>query len=508
LVYLRMSWLINYCKICSFKIFGMKKYLLLFLIPLLSSLQSSAQSAAAYKLDFIIDGLKDTTLLLGHYYGEGTYSKDTAYSKNGAFTFDGKKPLPPGVYFIILGKAPLFELLIGVNQKFSMATSVKDYRGSMKVSGDYDNQLFFDNMRFNMERNKEADPWVKIINDSTLQEDNKNKKEARATLMKINEKVLAYQNSIIEKYPESFTAKIMKTSKKIDIPEPPKKVDGTIDSTFALRYYREHFFDNFDLSDEALIRLPRPVYSEKINEYLDKLFVPDADTLTRAINKLIAKTKNNQETYKYLTWTCLLKYQQPKFMGLDQVYVNLYDQYFASGQMDFWVNDKLKQNLKEQADKIRSSALGRKSNNLILQDMQGAMRSLHNMANKYTVVFFYDPDCGHCRKETPKLVAFKNSTKLDVGIYAVAADSSMKRIREFVKEMKMEKFVNVSYYYSSVGHYRELYDAETTPTYYVIDREKKIIGRKLPSAEEIGPFLERYEKFQEAKNRTVSKSTP
>jgi len=486
----------------------MKKYFLPFLLPLLFSFTSFAQSTLAYKLDFTIEGLKDTTLLLGHYYGEGTYSKDTAQSKKGSFSFDGKKLLPPGVYFIILGKVPVFEILIGTNQKFSMATNVKDYRGNMKVTGDFDNQLFFDNMRFNVERNKEADPWVKIINDSTLAEDNKSKKEAREALMKINDKVIAYQNGVIEKNPASFTTKILKTTKKIDIPEPPKKANGTIDSTFTLRYYREHYFDYFDLSDEALIRMPRPIYSEKVNEYLDKLFVPDADTLTKAINKLIAKTKNNQETYKYLTWICLLKYQQPKYMGLDQVYVNLYDQYFASGQMDFWVNAKLKQNLKEQADKIRSSALGRKSNNLVLQDTQGAMRSLHNMANKYTVVFFYDPDCGHCRKETPKLVEFKNSTKIDVGVYAVAADSSMKRIREFVKEMKMEKFVNVSYYYSSVGHYRELYDAETTPTYYIIDREKKIIGRKLPAAEEIGPFLERYEKFQETKNKAVSKSNP
>jgi thiol-disulfide isomerase/thioredoxin len=473
----------------------------------LLSFQSFSQSAPAYKLDFKIVGLKDTTLLLGHYYGEGTYSKDTTQSKNGVFSFDGKKALPPGVYFVILGKVPLFEVLIGTNQKFSLTTDSNDYRGNMKVTGDYDNQLFFDNMRFNMERNKEADPWVKILQDSTLTDEAK-KKEAREAISKINEKVLAHQNEVIDKNPQSFTAKFLKTSKKIDIPEPPKKADGTIDSTFALRYYREHYFDYFDLSDEALIRMPKPIYSEKVNEYLDRLFVPDADTLTKAINKLIAKTKNNQETYKYLTWICLLKYQQPKFMGLDQVYVNLFDQYFASGQMDFWVSAKLKENLKTQADRIRSSALGRKSNNLVLQDTQGAMRSMHNMANKYTILYIYDPDCGHCRKETPKLVDFKNTTKYDVGVYAVAGDSSMTKIKAFVKEMKMEKFVNVNFYYSSVGHYRDLYDAETTPTIYIIDREKKIIGRKIGAVEEIAPFLERYEKFQEIKNKAASKSNP
>jgi len=194
-------------------------------------------------------------------------------------------------------------------------------------------------------------------------------------------------------------------------------------------------------------------------------------------------------------------------MGLDQVYVNLYDKYYASGEMNFWVNDQLKKNLKEQADRIRSSALGKKSNNLILKDVNGNMRSLHSMTNKYTVLFIFDPDCGHCKKETPKLVDFKNSTKLDVGVYTVSADTSMTKTQKYVKEMKMEKFVNTCFYYSAVGNYRDLYDAETTPTIYILDKDKKIIGRKIPAAEEIGPFIERYEKFQEAKLKAAASKT-
>jgi thiol-disulfide isomerase/thioredoxin len=484
----------------------MKRFLLSVIIVFFSTLAAFSQ-APAYKLDFKIEGLNDTTLLLGHYYSESTYAKDTAKSVNGAFSFDGKKALPPGMYFIIKGKVKLFELLVSNNQKFQMTTSTKDYVANMKVTGDYDNQLFFENMRFNVERNTEAEPHVKVMQDSTASEEAK--KTAREALVKINDNVMAYQDGIIAKYPESFTAKLFKTTKRIDVPEPPKRADGSIDSTFQLRYYREHYFDNFDLSDESLIRLNRNVYKEKVDEYLDKLFVPEADTLTVAINKLIAKAKKNQEAYKYLTWICLLKYQQPKYMGLDQVYVNLYDKYYASGEMNFWVNDQLKKNLKEQANRIRSSALGKKSNNLILKDINGNMRSLHGMTNKYTVLFIFDPDCGHCKKETPKLVDFKNTTKLDVGIYTVSTDTSMTKTQKYVKEMKMEKFVNTCFYYSAVGNYRDLYDAETTPTIYILDKEKKIIGRKIPAAEEIGPFIERYEKFQEAKLKaTATKTTP
>ena len=105
--------------------------------------------------------------------------------------------------------------------------------------------------------------------------------------------------------------------------------------------------------------MPKPIYRDKINEYLDKLYVQQADTLTKAIEKIVSKAKKNQETYKYAVWTCMLKYQQPEIMGLDEVYVNLYDKYFATGEMDFWVNDKLKKNLKEQADRLRKSLVGK-----------------------------------------------------------------------------------------------------------------------------------------------------
>jgi thiol-disulfide isomerase/thioredoxin len=482
----------------------MKRFLIIVIIAV-SNITFVFSQVPAYKLDFKIGGLKDTTLLLGHYLIESTYAKDTAKSVNGVFSFDGEKKLPPGIYFVIKGKIKLFELLIGSNQQFQMTTSTKDYVANMKVTGDYDNQLFFDDMRFNVERNIEAGPYIKVMQDSAASEEAQ--KTAREALMKINDKVMAYRDGIIAKYPESFTAKLFKISKKIEVPEPPKRADGTIDSTFQLRYYREHYFDNFDLGDEALVRLNRNVYKEKVDEYLDKLFVPEADTLTVAINKLIAKAKNNQETYKYLTFMCMQKYVQPKYMGLDQIFVNLYDQYVATGEMNYWMNDKFKQNFKEQADRIRSSALGKKSNNLILKDVNGNMRSLHGMTNKYTVLFIYDPDCGHCKKETPKLVDFKNTTKLDVGVYTVSTDTSMTKTQKYVKEMKMEKFVNTCFYYSAVGLYRDLYDAETTPTIYILDKEKTIIGRKIPAAEEIGPFIERYEKFQQVKAKAASSKT-
>src|SRR6478609_4221656 len=174
----------------------------------------SSFSQTGYKLDFKIKGLKDTTIYLGYYYGESTYIKDTARVNNlGAFNFEGKQALSQGVYFLVLNKTRLFEgFVIGQTQRFAMETSTEDYIKNMKVTGDEDNRLFFDNMLFNMERHKEAEPYLKTIRDSTLKEDQK--KEARVAFGKISEKVMAYQNDIIAKYPATMTARIFKATKQ------------------------------------------------------------------------------------------------------------------------------------------------------------------------------------------------------------------------------------------------------------------------------------------------------
>lgn len=458
---------------------------------LLISFNCFAQSG--YNIRFKVDGLKDTTAFLGYYYGESTFVKDTAKVNHaGEFVFNGKQTLPQGVYFLVLNKTRLFEFVVSNNQHFALQTSTSDYVKNMNVTGDLDNKLFFENMIFNMERHKEAEPFIKIIQDSSKAEDQKI--EARESFQKVNEKVMAYQERIIKDHPSTLTARIFKASQPVKIPDPPKKPDGTIDSTFQLRWYREHFFDNFDLADDALIRLPRPVYQEKINEYLDQLYAPQADTLKKALSKVIAKAKKNQETYKYAVWVAILKFRNPEIMGLDEVYVHLNDNYFANGEMDFWANAQVKKNLKDHADLLRKSLIGQKGANLIMQDINLKPRALYDIKNKYTVLYIFDPDCGSCKKETPKLVEFYNMKKWDVEVFAVSADTSMAKMRDYIKEMNM-KWITVNGPRTYVGPYQDHYDANSTPTLYVLDNQKMIIGKKIP-AEKLDDFLTQYERIQ------------
>jgi thiol-disulfide isomerase/thioredoxin len=483
----------------------MKK--LFFALSFFATLSAAGQSKPAYSIQFKVQGLKDTTAYLGYFYAESTYVRDTAkVNSKGEFTFDGKQPLPQGVYFLVLDKARIFDFVVGSAQHFSLETNTTDYVKSMVVKNDVDNKLFFEYAVQNGTWAKEAEPFVKILQDSTLKEENK--KDAREAYRKIGEKAMAFQDAIIEKNPATVTARLFKTSRQIQIPNPPKRADGSIDSTFQLRYYRAHFFDNFDLSDDALIRMPQPLYSKKVAEYLDKLFIPQPDTVMKAINGLVAKAKNNPETYKYLVFMLTNKYTTPEYMGMDEVFVRIYDQYYASGEMNFWASEKHKKNLKDHADNIRKSMIGKVAPNMIMQDANLQPRSMYDIKSKYTILYFYDPDCGSCKKETPVLVDFytKNKTKFNVEVYAVNSDTSMVKMRNYIKDMKM-KWITVNGPRTYLGSYHDSYDANTTPTLYVLDDKKKIIGKKI-AAIKLEEFLTNYEKIQRARADLAKKTTP
>src|SRR5690606_6627911 len=116
----------------------------LIVLALLSSLPLLGQQG--YDLQFRIKGLQDTTVWLGYYYGESTYRRDTAVvDSNGEFHFRGAEALPQGIYLIAQNKTRLLEFVVGADQQFKLETDTSGYIENMKVTGDTDNTIFFEN---------------------------------------------------------------------------------------------------------------------------------------------------------------------------------------------------------------------------------------------------------------------------------------------------------------------------------------------------------------------------
>lgn len=467
---------------------------LLFILFL--AVSSTAFCQQAYQLDFKVKGLKPGPIMLCYYLQDKPFSRDTAeVDKSGQFSFAGTKALVPGIHFLLRDSTFIIDFIVGKDQQFSIETSTSDYIGSMVINGDEDNAMFLNNRRLLAAANKSIESHLQILRDSTA--DPALKKDASRIYEETGKHVLAQQEKIIEIDPTSVTARLLKMHKQVSIPTPPKKADGTIDSTFQLRYYTQHYFDNFGLGDELMLRVPKVIYWDKVQVYLDKLFIQHPDTLFNRVDKLIAVAKQNKDTYKYLVWNAIVYYQNHSIMGLDQVYVKLVDKYITSGEMDYWLDKKTVSNMKDYADKLRRAPIGITGPNLIMQDAKLQPKSMYDIKSKYTVLFFFKPSCGHCREETPKLVTLYNQKKktLNFEVFAVSTDTTMKEMKDFIRDFNTP-WITVNGPRSYLKeHFSKLYYADLTPTVYVLDEKKKIIARRI-DVEQIDDFIENYEKAE------------
>ena len=98
------------------------------------------------KLQFKIDGLKDTTVFLARYFGEKLYYADTTISKNETVVFN-KKVLVGGIYAVVCPNSKYFEFIVA-DEDVEMETDINDFNGKMKVIKSENNKIFYDYIKF------------------------------------------------------------------------------------------------------------------------------------------------------------------------------------------------------------------------------------------------------------------------------------------------------------------------------------------------------------------------
>lgn len=448
----------------------------------------------AFKVKLKVEGMQDSACYLINYFGKQRYYKDTTnFDKNGVAIFSGKKHHPGGIYGVFTGGNLLFEIVLNNEPLLDLETKGTDYIANMKVNKSAENKLFFEHLKLIGKLQKDAEPLrEKLKIDSIPKEE---KKEISDQLNKIGKEINSYRLDIIDKHPKSLVAVIFKTMKE---PEAPEFKDVTNDSIKRIKsyyYIKDHYFDDVDFSDARINYTP--LYHNKIEKYFKSLVVPAPDSIIKEADILIAKSKANKEIFKYTVHYLLSHYERSKIMGMDAVFAHIGMNYYTH-DLAYWADSAQIEKVQERARKITPLVLGKQAINLSLLDTSGAWKQLYKTEAQYTVLVFWDPDCGHCKKELPKLAQFTDSIKshLDLKVYAVSSNHN-KEWKTFIKENKLD-FINVAVpeevykddkiatEYVIKGYtdlrslnYHQTYDIYSTPQIYLLDKTKKILAKKL-----------------------------
>ncbi|HRS53900.1 MAG TPA: redoxin domain-containing protein [Bacteroidales bacterium] len=455
---------------------------------------SNTDKDEGYKLIVKIRNLNDSILILGHYFGEYQYVDDTARrSKDGSYVFQGKSPLPGGVYFIVLQNKKHFEFIINKEQRFTIESDTIDMLKHMKFKTSVENTHFYEYLNYISQFNKDMESYKEGLNKAKDKKDEDSINYYKEKIKVIDEKVKNYKFEFINKYPNDLMSKIFLASKDIDLPEAPLLEDGKRDSTYLYYYYKEHYFDNIDFSDDRLLR--SPVFHSKLKYFLDYIANKNPDSLIVDVDKIVDKSRVNKEMFKYVVWYITYYYETSKIMGYDAIFVHMVEKYYMTGEA-YWVNPQVRENITKRAMTLKPLLIGKIVPNLIMEDSIGRLYSLYNIKAKYIILYFWDLDCGHCKTQTPILGKFyENFKSKGVEVYAVHVNNAKeKEWKKYIKDNNLN-FINV-WDPQNKTQFRSIFDVSQTPVLFVLDSQFKIVGKKL-STEQLEDFINRRFEFDE-----------
>src|SRR5688572_8700609 len=307
-----------------------------------------------YSFKFKVVGLMDVDVFLGHHYGDKKMIRDTAHvNSKGEVEFTGTDTLIGGIYlFIPPDRRNYFEFVVN-ETKIQMETDTLDMVGHMVVKKSAENTVWYSYMKQIMQMQKEVTPWVDITKKPGL--DSSEYKKAKEEIAKITDKVNKFREDQMKKSPDMLVSVIFRAMKDPDMSKAPRKANGDMDTVEYARYFKNHFWDNFDLSDNRIIRTP--VLESKMVYFFEKLLPQIPDTVIPEVDRVLAATMGDKEMMKFFLHHLLYNFERSPVMCMDAVFVHMVEKYYKTKQA-FWIDQKSLEKIVERADKLKPLLCG------------------------------------------------------------------------------------------------------------------------------------------------------
>lgn len=460
----------------------MKNFILLLLI-----LVSGWAQAEGYKIKLTIDSTPNQKIKLANYYLGNIYLKDsTVFDGSGNATFSGDTLLPQGLYKIYLDDKNHFDFLLGADQQFSLAkTSFSSTE--IKISGAIETEKFQEYTMFLKELQAKGATLNKKMSTATAEE----KTALRNEISSLTAELHNYWFSVKRDYPNTFLSAFLLANyvPVLDVTTLPSEVQKNDSLLLSARFnfQKAHFWDYFDYTDERL--LYTPLYKPKIETWFNKVLYPNYDSVKTEVLTFIDNVKPHKRIFQFAASWFLNASINSNVMGMDALFVDIARRYYLSGDA-FWASDESMKKIRENVLFAENNLIGKIAPDLTLETFDGEFVNLHKINAKYTVVLIYEPGCSHCREFVPKFhnevySKYKNN---GLQVFAIYSMDKKPEWEEFLQKHNLFDWINV-WDEKHLSQFKILYDARKTPGIFLLNEDKKIIGKGM-SVEQIAGILE------------------
>jgi Domain of unknown function (DUF4369)/Domain of unknown function (DUF5106)/Thioredoxin-like len=456
----------------------------IFLFSALVALFVKPATAQHFTVTLKTSSYKDGLAYLTYYYGKNLNVEDSAIiNENGMAVFEKDEKLLPGVYSIVFpGKTKMLDFLVDSSQNITVNADTSDLINKTKITGSEPNILFEEYQKFISVKGQALQRELDAYRNSKTQKDSLLHKKNYETL---NIELENYRETVIKDHPESMLATLFESMKepKVLISHPKTRED----SLENYEYYKKHYWDGITFMDDRIIRTP--FFLPKIEKYFRQVISPSPDSIIAEADNLLLRARSAPEMFKFLLNWLTDEYIYPKYMGQDAVFLYLFEKYHSKG-VSSWLNEKQMKTISDRAYMLMANQIGEQAADLQMIDSAGVLKPLYGVKAPFTIVCFWDPTCSHCREELPHIDSIYRASweKEGVKIYGVLTDNKeLTKWKEFMIKNNLKDWINV---YENEAQekiteaakkpsYKQLYDVIQTPTLYLLDRDKRIIAKKL-----------------------------
>ena len=421
-------------------------FLLIFSTIFIPLLSYSQHSQKGYEIVFKSQNVKDKYLYLTGVYGNKTYRMDSAKYVKKQYVFkNNKEELPAGFYYIVSKNGTvLADFIVDMTRTFSI-----------EITG---NRTLFTNSDENV-------------------------------VYQQFKKDLLEGNDIRHYYfttPEALLAKYVKAQYiPVNVPE---FYWGSHEGqeTAAQMYYKfliDHYFDNVDFKDIRLLHTPLEVDLKEF--FMTSLYPQTSENVIASIENLFARILDETPTSKQIDMKDLyLKKLIHLYMTaeakFDDVFIYLVDNYVSKLTSSKIMADSEINVYQRIADRKRKTLVGQSVPVFESYTNEHHKISTSDIEAKYTVLYFWDPDCEHCLEDTPKLCDFytKYHNLYNFEVIACSITEDYDRWIAFIADHHLDWF-NTSYAIEEPNYDAvEFFNFADTPAIFIIDKQHKIVARQ------------------------------
>lgn len=410
---------------------------------------------------------KDYSWLIAYQLKSGTqvYAVDTAI-KNGEFSLEFPEKLLPGTY----------RLVYAVPQEEFYFDVIYNGQENIKLTFITDKGVEFTTSQENI-------LFSTYFNDIQKEEHHIiNYYATNSTDVKAYQKILKKYQSVQESYEKSTKNFVANEFVKANKPYIPSKYESLQD---YVKNRKASYFDHLNLSNSTLQasgfltdKLTNYVFTALPLEQLEKADIEIA--MQSNIDTVFEKLTVTSDAYTFH----ILHHLWAQISGSDfnDTADYIYNTYLKKSPAAVSNSDII--NKLETYNRLR---IGTKAPELSWKNGDHLEKlSTLNGAENYVLVF-WSSTCGHCLKELPELhKELKKNTSIKVIAIGLEDDITSWEI----ESKKLDNFTHAIALGKWESEYAKLYDIHATPTYYILDADKRIIA-KPESDKDVVEFLKK-----------------